>query len=378
MSETRAPSRRRFITTTCAAVGGAALAGCQSGTAPEESPTGDGETGPYTVEMAPVGEVQFESVPQSWSTYFPGYADMGVALGQADGLHAVGNKGRYHTDVYAELDGVTVDKSSLEQTLGDGGIDREVYLELDDDVFLTDPRWLTNNSYFGLEQKDIEDISETVAPFIGNTIFRRTDDWHEYRYYTMYEAFETVAEVFQQTDRFEQFQSFHDEVLGRVDGKLPSASERPNALLTFAASDEPETFSPYRLSDEGTNKKQFHDLGLADALAGTGIEGLSTTDRGKIDYETMLEVDPDVLLVRGHEDKSADEFESKVLGFMREHSVASDLTAVQNGQVFRGGPIYQGPIMHLFNLERAATDVYPDTFTGELFDRDELADIVTG
>jgi iron complex transport system substrate-binding protein len=376
MSETRAPTRRRFVATTCAAIGGAALAGCQSGTASEESP-GEG-TDPYTVEMAPAGEVEFEAVPQSWSTYFPGYADMGVALGQGGGLHAVGNRGRYHTSAYAELDGVAVEKSSLEQTLGDGGIDSEVYLELDDDVFLTDPQWLINNSYFGLEPSDIDRITETVAPFVGNTIFRRTDGWHDYRYYTMYEAFETVAQVFQQEDRYERFRSFHDEVLGRVEGDLPAASERPNALLTFAASDEPEAFSPYRLSGRGTNKKQFHDLGVADALAGTGIDGLSTSDRGRIDYETMLEVDPDVLLVRGHEGKSASEFESSVLGFMREHPVASDLTAVQTGRVFRGGPIYQGPIQHLFTLERAATDLYPDTFSGELFDRDQLAGIVTG
>jgi iron complex transport system substrate-binding protein len=132
------------------------------------------------------------------------------------------------------------------------------------------------------------------------------------------------------------------------------------------------------VSDEGTNNKQFHDLGIADALAGTGIEGLSTNDRGQIDYETMLEVDPDSILVRGHETKTETEFEETVLAFMREHAVASELTAVQEGRVFRGGPIYEGPIQNLFLTERFATQYFPDTFSGKLFDRGDVTEIITG
>ncbi len=160
---------------------------------------------------------------------------------------------------------------------------------------------------------------------------------------------------------------------------MPPESERPAGLLCFASGAEPEQFSPYRLSDQGTNKKQFHDLGIKDALAETGIEGLSTTDRGQIDYETMLEVDPESILIRGHEGKTREEFESTVLAFMEQHPVASDLTAVKEGQVFRGGPIYEGPIQNLFLTERFAKLYFPDAFgEGELFDRGELAGIVTG
>jgi iron complex transport system substrate-binding protein len=40
---------------------------------------------------------------------------------------------------------------------------------------------------------------------------------------------------------------------------------------------------------------------------------------------------------------------------------------------------YQGPIIHLFQLEQAAQDLYPEEFGGEqLFDRQRVADIVTG
>ncbi|MFB6176679.1 MAG: Fe3+-hydroxamate ABC transporter substrate-binding protein, partial [Halobaculum sp.] len=184
----RTHSRRTLIRAGLTGLAGTALAGCagesgdstatdsatesatasqtateQSTESPESTPT---ETGSYSVTMAPVGTVEFDSVPESWLTYFPGYADMGVALGQSDGLTAVGNVGRYHTGYYDELDGVSLSKDDLTQLIGENGIDKELYLELDNDVHLTDPKWLTNVSFFGLESSDIADISESVGPFL--------------------------------------------------------------------------------------------------------------------------------------------------------------------------------------------------------------------
>ncbi len=396
MRQNSAQTRRTFLKGTAAtAVGTTALAGCVGGdddqgdedngdsTTPTGTATSSGDdtatptATPYEVEMAPVGTISFESVPESWETYFPGYAEMGIALGQADGLTAIGNSGRFHTDHLEELDGVSVDKDEITTLVGKSGIDKELYLELDNDVHLTDPRWLTQNDFFGLDSDDVDQIASTVGPFLGNAIFRRTDSWHDYRYYTMYEAFGKVAELFQQQERYQAFKSVHDEVIATVQSNLPPATERPNALLAFAGSDEPEEFSPYRITDKGTNKKHLHDLGVEDALAGSGVAGLSESNRAKIDYETMLEIDPEYILLRGHESKTASEFESTVLGFMQEHSAASSLTAVQNGNVYRGGPIYQGPIFNLFLTERTAETFYPDTFDGTLFDRGELADIIT-
>ena len=398
-------TRRDYLAYGGAVIGGSLLAGCTgtsgTGSGPTETPTEASTEAPtgtsteaatstataeststpgdaYTVRMAPVGEVEFESVPERWESYFPGYADMGVALGQADGLTAVGFKSRYHTGYYEELDGVSVDTGDVTQ-LYDEGIDKELYYELENDVHITDPQWLLKNSFFGLEGADLDELTENVAPFIGNTIFRRTDPWHTYRYYTMYEAFEKVAQIFQREEQYRAFESFHDDYIARVQAKLPPADQRPSGLLCFAGSNEPEKFSPYRLTDKGTNKKHFHDLGVSDALAGTGIEGLSTDDRGQIDYETMLEVDPETLFVRGHEGKSREEFEDTVLAFMKEHSVASALTAVQNDAVYRGGPIYQGPIQNLFLTERFATLLFPEAYTeDELFDRERVSEIIDG
>ncbi|WP_458209475.1 ABC transporter substrate-binding protein [Haladaptatus sp. NG-SE-30] len=390
--ESKHVTRRRFIAGSGVA-GVSLFAGCTGGsdggskqtTQTDATETSGGETsdsettsqsGAYSVKMAPVGEVGFESVPKQWVVYEAGYADMGVALGMADGLKAVGLPSRYHTQFYDELSGVSVDKSSL-TTLYSEGVDREIFFELDADVHLIDPNWLVNNSSFGLKQSDVDQIGSQVAPFFGNTIFRRTDSWHDYRYYSMYEAFGKVAKLFQQEERFQQFKSFHDEYISGLKSKLPSKSDRPSAMLLWQGKNEPTEFYPYRLNDKGTNKKQWHDLGVKDALTGTGIEGLSTTKRGTVDYETLLEVDPEVILLRGHETKTRKQFENTVVAFMKEHNVASKLQAVKDDRVLRGGPIYQGPIINLFTTERAATSLYPDTFSGKLFDREKVASIVT-
>jgi iron complex transport system substrate-binding protein len=93
----------------------------------------------------------------------------------------------------------------------------------------------------------------------------------------------------------------------------------------------------------------------------------------------MLEVEPDSILVRGHEAKSESEFRDTVVSFMEDHDTASELTAVQEGRVFRGGPIYQGPAQNLFLTERFAQSYFPDVYgDGELFDRDELAGVING
>ncbi|MFD1513130.1 ABC transporter substrate-binding protein [Halomarina rubra] len=397
-------TRRQFLLASGAVGAGALLAGCTNdGGSGEGSPTADPtdagtdggtdaggqgtttestenqqstESGSYSVSMEPVGTVEFQSVPEAVAVYCPGYADMAVALGHGDAVNTVGQKARYYTSYYDDLSGVSLDKASLTNMYQDG-IDKELFYELDSDLHLVDPNWLLNN-FSGWAQSDVDDVSENVAPFLGNTIFRRTDDWHDYQYYSMYEAFEKVAQVFQEQERYEAFASFHDDVLSTVESNLPAEGERPNALLTFGSGDQPETFSPYRITGKGTNKKQFRDLGIGDALEGTGIGGLSTNDRGQIDYETMAEVDPDSILIRGHETKTEGEFQDTVVAFMEEHPVASDLTAVQDGMVFRGGPIYEGPIQNLFLTERFAQAYFPDQFSGELFDRDELASVVTG
>ncbi|MBX0285381.1 ABC transporter substrate-binding protein [Halomicroarcula sp. F28] len=360
--------RRDFVKAgTVAATG--ALAGCGGLFSDSDEPE-------YTVNMAPVGEVGFQSVPESWTTYTPGYAEMGIALGQADGLKSIGFKPRFYTDWYTDF-GVDIDKGSLTQ-LYESGVGKEQFYSIDADVQIIDPNWLINN-FKGWEESDIDNIVEETGPFIGNAIFRQTDKWHDYKYYSMYEAFEKISQVFQQQDRYDAFSTMHEEyVRGSVADNLPPESERPAAMLVYAASNEPTEFAPYPLKTTGTGAKHLRDLGVKDAVEGNDVEGLSSTNRTKIDFETMLEVDPDVILIKGHETQSAQEFSDTVVTYLQNDDVASELTAVQNGRVYRGGPVYQGPLSNFLLVERTAKDLYPDSFSGELFDRQRVADIISG
>ncbi|ELY63164.1 ABC transporter substrate-binding protein [Natrinema versiforme] len=377
---TAAPTRRDTIKYGAALATGTALAGCSDLVGQEGSQgTQTTEDGSYSVSMEPMGTVSFDEVPERWIAYDGGYTDMAVALGQADGLAGVGGADRYYTYVYDELPGVSVDQAVLEQY--PEVRTKEEFYELESDVHLYDPQMLIN--WFDWGEEDVDEIATTVAPFVGNLIFRRSDGWHDYRYYTLYEAFEKVAEVFQQQARYEAFSDLHDEFIASIQERLPPSDDRPDVFLTFEGTDEPETFSPYRLDDAGTSKKQWRDLGVHDALTGTDIDNLSTTNRGELDYENLLEVDPEVILVRGHERKSAAEFRDVVLDYMQSHPVGSELSAVQNGRVYRGGYLNQGPIHNLFLTERAAKQLFPDEFgevTGDdqLFDRQAVADIITG
>ena len=386
--------RRTFLRTGSAAALAGLLAGCaspnESDSDSTETPTSDdsatttaaadttseettAESPGYAVSMTPVGDVEFDAVPETAAVYESGYADMLVALGHGDAIASVGQKSRFHTGAYDELDGVSVDESGIVD-LVNAGVTRETLLDLEPDVYLMDPNWLTN--VFEMDGDDVDFLEERSAPFLGNTVFRRTDGWHDYDYYTLYGAFEKVSALVQEQERFEAFRSFHDDFVNRLAEGVPS--DGPRGALLWGGSDQPEEFSPYHLSGEGANKKAFHDLHVRDAVANSDVEALSQSQRSKVDYETLLELDPEVLFVRGHEGKSAEEFRDTVVSFMQDHDTASRITAVENGAVYRGGPIYLGPIQHLFLTERFATSLYPETFSGDLFDRDDLASIITG
>jgi iron complex transport system substrate-binding protein len=382
------PTRRDYVKYGGAVVGGGLLAGCtgqsDSGATPtettatdESTETATPESESYSVTMEPVGTVEFDAVPQTVAPFTADYIDMLVALGRGDAAQSIWYRGRYKTLHYEELDGVSIDLDGLTQLWNDG-VSKEPFYEMDADLHLIDPHALTDWLQ-AWDESDLTEVRSNVAPFLGNVIFRRTDSWHDYRYYSLYEAFEKVARVFQEEPRFEAIRSVHDDLVAEVESRLPAPDERPDAALVFGGT-APEEFTPYRLSGAGANKEHFHTLGLSDAFEGTGVDGLSTSEGGTIDYETLLEIDPDSLLVRYHkEGLTREAFEREVVQHMEDHPIGGELTAVQNDRVFRGGPIYCGPLHNLFMIERYATAYFPDAFDEEqLFDRQRVSDIITG
>jgi iron complex transport system substrate-binding protein len=121
-------------------------------------------------------------------------------------------------------------------------------------------------------------------------------------------------------------------------------------------------------------------------------------DGGQIDYETLLEVDPEIIVVHwgigttGNTDSfSAEAFREQYVTPMEEDSVGQELTAVQEGRVYPGQFGEQGPIVNLLQTEMVAQQLYPDEFGAfdpeafpavpsekRLFDRGRVDDIVAG
>jgi len=385
-----ASTRRDYMKYGGAVVGGGLLAGCTGDStggddtdtdSPTTEETTGGETdGPeetdtpedtsHSVTMEPVGTLGFEEPPETWFPFTGDYADMGVALGRGDGLEAIGIASRFGSHHYEELPGVSVDELT---PLYDEGTGKEIFYELNADLHVVDPNFIINR--LGWSEADVEEIRENVAPWFGNTIFTQVYGWHDYRYYSLYEAFEKLAEVFQERERYEAFEAYHDEVLDRVQSRLPE--ETPDIAVLVPAGIPPDSYYPY-LVGEGSQSKQWRDLGVRDALAENDVVD-AQAGGGTIDYETLLDIDPDALAVRIEGDISNEYFRTNVVDHLQNHDVASELSAVQDGRVFYAGQTYQGPIIHLFQLEMAAQGVYPDEFGDEqLFDRQRVAEIING
>lgn len=382
---TDGPTRRDYVKYGGALAAGGAVAGC-SDLLSEDGDQGGTETatsGPYTVSMAPAGDVTFDTVPGTWMTYFSTYGDMGIALGQLDGLEAAVFTENWPLQFFESLPGVDVSLDSVDQIWADG-VPKETFYEVDADVHLMDSNFIPQlDDSWG--DDDLAEVRTNIGPFVGNWIRRRNFDWHDYEYYSLYEAFEKVAEVFQDQERYAALKAVHDQLIEDIRSKLPPRSERPEIGLMSVNDDfEAGVFSLYQVT-EGNGKKQYQDLGINDAFA-----DLDPSNTNDVDYELLLDVDPDILVFHfaaSHATQSTVEEKREVL---RNSDLGSQLSAVRNDRMYPGGTAYQGPIINLFQTEMAAKQFYPEIF-GEwngyetladesnwLFDHRRVADIING
>lgn len=372
-----------------AAIGGAALAGCSDlADRNEGAETAGHGNGSYTVTMPPMGDVEFDSVPQSYMSYRVTHADMGVALGVGDRLKAVYNIGQYPFEFYDELPGVDVDVDSLSEieVNEDYEADKEWFYEIDCDVHLMDPEYM---SQWLLSPEDVDEIAQNIGPFFGHYARRRIGEERDYPFLSLYEIFENVSKVFQREDRYAAFSEFHDEFINDLQAELPSDAERPAVGLVATGPEmvQNDEFGAYHI-DPGYGKKQYIDLEVKNAMEGIVPED---TSYAQVDYETLLEADPDILMIHNRilGTDSREAFIDQVIDPMREHPLGSQLTAVQNDDVYRGGNNTQGPITNLFQTEAVAKQLYPEQFgnfpgfgqipdDAKLFDRERVADIING
>ncbi len=345
--------------------------------------------------MAPVGGVSFDAPPSSVSVYSLTYADLAVAYGHGDAVNSLGFDaaagGNTLDAYYARLDGVDFDYDDLTQLNSGSGeirVEKEVFYELDSDLHLMDPALLT--SFDGWERADVEEITDNVGPWFGN-VYSRThsqppESWRDaYEYYGLWEIAERVAPLFGESDRYEALAAVHDDLLATIEAGLPPESERPSvaALIYFDG-----TFYPSAINAPGFANAHVRPLGATDAFADTDA-GFGTT----YDYETLLELDPDVIL---HQYGIASYYDvAAIRETIADDPVGSDLTAIQNDRFYPSGTPVQGPLMNLFQLEMTAKQLYPEQFGAwpgyehgaaypaipedeRLFDRERVADIVAG
>ena len=392
-----ARTRRDYLKYGGAVISGGLLAGCTGDADSQSTPDSDTPTAaettdlpttptgadPYSVTMEPMGGVQFESVPERWMAYFSTYGDMAIALGQLEGLAGLIFTENWPMAFFDAIPDVDVTFDDIPQLMGEGGIDKEAFYEMDCDVHLFDPNFVQvlDDTW---ADADFTEVTTNIAPIIGNSIRRRTDDWHDYRYYSLYEAFELIADVFHEGDRYAAFAELHDSLLTEIDDGLPPEDERPTVGLLSVNSDfEGGSFYAYPVHD-GNGHKQYRDLGMRGAFDDV-IDG----SYAEWDYEQLLDVDPDILLFQyGFSHVSTGEFEDR-MATMREDPIGQQLSAVRNDRLYRGGTSYQGPIINLFQTEVAAKQFYPDVFgewrglgntsaEEQLFDRRRVANIVNG
>ena len=408
-TEREAPTRRDYIRYGGAVVGGGLLAGCTGGSGTEGTTTETAtettteevtetttEESSYSATLAPAGEVTLDSEPEDIFTMLGHHADMVLALGRGDDMNAVFGPG-YHQALYRKLvhrlDGVSVDWTGLYSSWPPT---KEKLYELDSDVHIAGPAKVATAD--GWDNGDVQEIAENVAPWFGNTLSgtNRTppEGWKDkYEYYTLWEIFGRVAQLFQESERYEALASVRDSMLQTIETGRPPESERPSAALVLFSSSEEKGWG-YKMNHPGYYAAHTRPMGVTDALAKAFGAGYGEGGRNMaFDYELLLEADPDVLLVLGPmtEYHDLDEIRTK----LEEDEVASELTAVEEGNVYAQGARRQGPIMNLFQTEMTAKQLYPDQFgewpgyvDGEpypeipdeeqLFDRELVADVING
>ena len=384
---------RRHALVLAGTAGTSTIAGCFSGddeneenetytNGSQDQETEDGDT--YSVVMEPAGEVTFDKVPETWVSYHVMYADMAVALGQSDGFKAVLNPffvENANEIYYDELEGVSVNTDDLVDLTGGGDWDVELFYEIDADVHLMDVDQMSNSV-------DVDEVVSNVSPFIGNYIRTGGGDFY-HQHYELMDAFERISQLFQEEDRYEAYMEFYEDTLERIQNELPDEDDRPSvAVLPIGADTVSGDMSGFFI-DDGEGRKHLRDLGVSDALTAMEPVFHGSNLAADFDYEGLLEVDPDAIVVQFGIYDEPDEFQEQFVDPMTDDPVGQQVAAVAEDRVYRGGSDYQGPIMHLFNLEATAMQLYPDEFgefpgwgnvsgDQQLFDRNELTDIIHG
>ncbi|ELZ95934.1 ferrichrome-binding protein [Haloferax mucosum ATCC BAA-1512] len=282
---------------------------------------------------------------------------------------------------YEALPEVAIDLGSVEQLFDSesSGFDKEVFYEVDADVHLMDPRVLKR--YSGWTDHDLEEIERDIGPILGSMIrFPYGRD----PYYTLYEAVEKVAKIFQRQAQYNAWVTLKDEVFAEIQSRLPDDKPTVGAfIIDFDI--EGKNLMAANINAVRNDGRSLRKLGVNSAF-----KGESYVPYKKIGYEELLEVDPEYIgLIDNLTTATSDSFQ-QTLEAAKNHEILSELTAVQNENFVRSAGTNMGPIIDLFSAEAVAMQLYPDEFgewpgsigdvptQHQLFDRQRVADIING
>ena len=344
-------------------------------------------SGPYSAELAPMGEVRFESAPESIFTILSSHADMALALGRGDDVNAVYAVDYTNSLMNAftpALDGVTVDWSDC---VASWNPPVETVYELDSDIHLADPANVVTMSNW--DRESVETVADNVGPWFGNTFSAShgspPDAYADaYEYYTLWETFGGVARALREGARYEALAEVLVDLLATVEADLPPAEERPSVAMVLPSTAGDGMWT-YDVNAAGYHAAHTRPLGATDAFGGDVANG------AKIDSEGLAEADPDVLLVLGGVVDAHDM--AAIRESLEDDPVAGTVTAVEEGRVHAQGTRHQGPLLNLFQIEMGAKQLYPEAFgewptytegpypdlaaDEQLFDHQAVADIIT-
>ena len=410
-TDDEAPTRRDYIRYGGAILGSGLLAGCagQSDPGTTEPGTTTGTATPtgttaadtttertttaapeYTAELAPVGEVTLEEPPTNVFTHFPWFPDMASALGHGESINNLWWEGtvaglEYFTHGFEDFEIEWADEA------GEYGFSKELVYELDSDLHLVDPAWVTTQDNW--TRADVEEVTNNVGPWLGNYYSNYNaappDSWADaYEYYGLWELFERVAALYGERSRYEALAAVHDDLLGTIEAGLPAGADRPTVGY-LSISEDLSSIYLLRLNAPGYWNAHTRPLGAVNAFGDAQVSGPFK----QVDMEALLEADPDAILALW---TVTDTFDFGTLKRnLEDDPVGSELSAVQNDRVYPQGTRWQGPLMNLFQLEMTAKQLYPEQFGAwpayengdtypafgseeQLFDHQRVADIVDG
>jgi iron complex transport system substrate-binding protein len=291
--------------------------------------------------------------------------------------------------MYDEFPGVsTPDVDSIESVPynEDYSVDKEWFYEMDCDLHIIGPQYLTG---WALSEEDIKELQTNVAPFFFQ--YGRGPEFAEeqgFNFLGLYPIFEKIAEVFQASDRYEQFKQLNNEFVNNIQSQLPKEQNKPSVGVISIGGES--MMNAYKADNPGWGKRQYRTLQIKNAFTDQVPENQIYIET---DFETLLEADPDIIfeLSGFWNANSQEEFEETVVRQLENDPVASQVTAVQEGEVYVSGNNSQGPLLSMLQTEVLAKQMYPDVFGGPrsvydigtapdepLFDRQRVADIING